>query len=68
METNATWQECYIPDEAAKLSVDWNFLSAEFLGFIGSPFDDPFYISVSVVDEGCENVICIISQKRKKGI
>ena len=57
MVGGAIWQECFIPDEATKLSVDWNFLSAEFLEFIGSPFDDPFYISVSVVDEGCENVI-----------
>ncbi len=57
MVGGAIWQECYIPDEATKLSVDWNFLSAEFLEYIGSRYDDPFYISVSVLDEGQENVI-----------
>lgn len=57
MVGGALFQECYIPEEAEKLSVDWNFLSAEFLEYIGSRYDDPFYISVSVVDEGSENVI-----------
>lgn len=57
MTGGAIWQECYIPDEATKLSVDWNFLSAEFLEYIGSRYDDPFSISVSVLEEGQENVI-----------
>lgn len=57
MTGGAIWQECYIPEEASKLSVDWNFLSAEFLEYIGSRYDDPFYISVSVLEEGQENVI-----------
>lgn len=57
MVGGAIWQECYIPEEATKLSVDWNFLSAEFLEYIGSRYDDPFSISVSVLEEGQENVI-----------
>lgn len=57
MVGGAIWQECYIPDEATKLNVDWNFLSAEFLEYIGSRYDDPFTISVSVLEEGQENVI-----------
>lgn len=57
MAGGAIWQDCYIPEEASKLSVDWNFLSAEFLEYIGSRYDDPFYISVSVLEEGQENVI-----------
>ncbi|MDE6529711.1 MAG: cellulose binding domain-containing protein [Lachnospiraceae bacterium] len=57
MVEGAIWQECYIPEEATKLSVDWNFLSAEFLEYIGSKYDDPFTISVSVLEEGQENVI-----------
>ncbi|MGN0345802.1 MAG: hypothetical protein ACI4DU_00790 [Lachnospiraceae bacterium] len=57
MVGGALFQECYIPEEAEKLSVDWNFLSAEFLEYISSRYDDPFYISLSVVDEGSENVI-----------
>ena len=34
-----------IPANASQMSFSWNFISAEFLEYINSRFDDPFYIT-----------------------
>lgn len=40
-------QTFYLPQNSSTLSFDWNYISDEFLGFIGSHFDDPFTVSLS---------------------
>lgn len=45
-------QEVTVPQEASGLTFDWNFLSEEFLEFIGTEFDDPFEVSLTLKDEG----------------
>ena len=45
-----------MPSDATTLLFDWNYLSEEFLEFIGSGFQDPF--TVSIVDrDGIETVL-----------
>lgn len=44
-------QKLTVPEEATKLSFDWNFLSEEFLTYIGSYYDDPFEVSLILKDE-----------------
>lgn len=40
-------QTFYLSPNSEKLSFDWNYLSEEFLGYIGSYFDDPFVVTLS---------------------
>lgn len=43
-------QTFVIPNNATKLSFDWNYLSEEFLEYIGSIFDDPYTITITTQD------------------
>lgn len=45
-------QEVTVPQEASGLTFDWNFLSEEFLEYIGTRYDDPFEVSLTLKDEG----------------
>lgn len=36
-----------IPDNAENMYFSWNFVSAEFLEYINSRYDDPFYITIN---------------------
>lgn len=54
MHGGAISQDMYIPENATKLYVDWNFLSAEYLEYIGSRYDDPYYISLTLYNDGKE--------------
>lgn len=40
-----------IPENATKLQFDWNFISEEFLEYIGSEYDDPFEVNLILKDE-----------------
>lgn len=43
-------QRFFVPKDAKKLSFDWNFLSEEFLEYIGSSYKDPFEVSLVLKD------------------
>lgn len=45
----------HIPTDAKKMFFSWNFLSAEFLEYIDTQFDDPFYITIT--DNNVDDVI-----------
>ena len=49
-------REFYIPEDATTMSLDWNFLSEEFIEFIDSSFDDSFEISVTLTNESNSKV------------
>lgn len=51
LEKGSIYQKVYIPEEATSMTFDWNFLSEEFLEFIGSGYDDPFNVTLSISDE-----------------
>lgn len=57
MQGGAITQCIDIPYNANYLMFDWNFISAEFLEYIDSSFDDPFEISVECIDEQDEKKI-----------
>lgn len=44
-------QNVYIPETVEELQFDWNFLSEEFLEYIGTRYDDPFKVSFTLTDE-----------------
>lgn len=44
-------QNMYIPETAEELQFDWNFLSEEFLEYIGTRYDDPFKVCFTLTDE-----------------
>jgi len=44
-------QTFQVPEDATTLSFDWNYLSEEFLQWIGSGFDDPFEVSLITSDD-----------------
>lgn len=44
-------QKAFIPEEATTMTFDWNFLSEEFLEYIGSAFNDPFSVELSICGE-----------------
>ena len=48
-----------IPANATQMSFSWNFISAEFLEYINSQFDDPFYITITC--DGIEDKIFVKS-------
>ncbi len=47
-------QSIEVPYDASKLSFSWNFISEEFLEYIGSEYNDPFEASLIIKDE--ENI------------
>lgn len=49
-------QSIYIPETVNTISFDWNFLSGEFLEFIGSKFDDPFVVSITLETQNNEEI------------
>ncbi|HOA96224.1 MAG TPA: choice-of-anchor L domain-containing protein [Acetivibrio saccincola] len=49
-------QSIYIPETVNTISFDWNFLSEEFLEFIGSKFDDPFVVSITLETQNNEEI------------
>lgn len=50
-------QTFYISPEAETLSFDWNYLSEEFLEFIGSEFYDPFTVTLTTKDGETETIL-----------
>ncbi len=55
-ETGSISQNFCVPEDAGTLSLNWNFLSEEFLEFVGSQYQDYFQISL-VDDQGIETVL-----------
>jgi len=56
VKTGTLSQNICIPEEASNLILSWNFLSEEFLEWIGSTFQD--YFDIAIVDkDGIENLI-----------
>lgn len=51
MQGGAITQRIHVPQEAKSMYFDWNFLSAEFLEYINSSYDDPFEIIVECGDD-----------------
>jgi hypothetical protein len=49
MNGGGIYQIISVPENAKSLYFDWNFLSAEFLEYIGSEFDDPFEIKINCI-------------------
>ncbi len=47
-------QTLLVPDNVTQLNLKWNFLSEEFLGFIGSQFQDTFEILLISEEGGTE--------------
>ncbi|WLR50673.1 Ig-like domain-containing protein [Bacillus tianshenii] len=43
-------QTFYLSETADKLTFDWNYMSEEFLEYIGSNYDDPFNVTLSSKD------------------
>ncbi len=56
METGSISQNFCVPEDVTTLSLNWNFLSEEFLEYVGSQYQD--YFKVAIIDEdGNENVL-----------
>lgn len=55
-ETGSISQSFCVPADATTLSLNWNFLSEEFLEYVGSQYQDYFQISL-VDDQGIETVL-----------
>lgn len=49
-------QNIYIPNDATKLMFDWNFVSEEFLDYIGTSYNDPFEIKLFLTGEDGKKV------------
>lgn len=47
-------QEFYVSDET-KLSVKWNFLSEEFMEYVGTVYQD--YLKISIIDDKGEHIL-----------
>jgi hypothetical protein len=56
VETGSISQNFCVPADATTLSLHWNFLSEEFLEWVGSQFQDYFQISI-IDDQGIESVL-----------
>ncbi len=55
-QTGSLSQNICVPEGASNLIVSWNFLSEEFLEFVGSIYQD--YFEIAIIDSsGTENVI-----------
>jgi hypothetical protein len=48
-ETGSIYQNFCAPENVTKLKVNWNFLSEEFLEYVGSQFQD--YFTIKIIDE-----------------
>ncbi len=48
-ETGSIFQNFCLPENITTLKVNWNFLSEEFLEYVGSQFQD--YFTVKIIDE-----------------
>lgn len=59
MSGGAISKKINIPSNATQMSFSWNFISAEFLEYIKSQFDDPFYITITC--DGTEEKIFVKS-------
>jgi hypothetical protein len=56
VETGSISQNFCVPADATTLSLNWNFLSEEFLEWVGSQFQDYFQVSI-IDDQGIETVL-----------
>jgi len=56
VETGSLSQNFCVPADATTLSINWNFLSEEFLEWVGSQYQDYFQISI-IDDLGIETVL-----------
>lgn len=56
LKHGALKQNIFIPENANTLKFDWNFLSEEFLEYIGSQYDDPFIVTLTLTDENGQEV------------
>lgn len=56
VQTGSLSQNFCVPIDATTLSLNWNFLSEEFLEWVGSQYQDYFQISI-IDDAGIEDVI-----------
>ncbi len=54
--TGSVFQSFCVPGDATTLSLNWNFLSEEFLEYVGSQYQDYFMITITD-DQGVENVL-----------
>ncbi len=55
-ETGSISQNFCVPEDITTLAINWNFLSEEFLEWVGSSYQD--YFQISVIDEyGNEDVL-----------
>jgi hypothetical protein len=55
-EMGSLSQNFCVPDDATELLVNWNFLSEEFMEWVGSQYQD--YFEISIIDEdGNKNVL-----------
>lgn len=59
LEKGSIKQSIKIPESAKEIYFDWNFLSEEFLEYIGSRYDDPFNVLVTLRDDN-NNVIKLL--------
>lgn len=56
IETGSLTQNFCVPDDATTLSLNWNFLSEEFLEYVGSQYQD--FFQIAILDEnGNQNVL-----------
>ena len=55
-ETGSISQNFCVPMDATTLSLNWNFLSEEFLEYVGSQYQDYFQVSL-IDDQGIETVL-----------
>ncbi len=51
LEKGSIVQSGYIPKGTTSMTFDWNFLSEEFLEYIGSVYDDPFEVCLTIKGE-----------------
>ena len=56
VETGSISQNFCVPADATTLSINWNFLSEEFLEWVGSQYQDYFQVSI-IDDQGIESVL-----------
>lgn len=54
-------QKIYIPEDAKQLQFDWNFLSEEFLEYIGSRYDDPFRVCLTMKDDTSRTEVMLLN-------
>lgn len=55
----AVSQTLIVPEDSTTISFDWNYISEEFIEYIGTQFDDPYQITIAT--ENDEEVILDLS-------